>query len=171
VEIDNQHGDLRPGEFVRAKLEIPLLAKDGKAQETIVVPRNSLLSIGQTSLVYVEGIPGEFQLRHVTTGPTAGGLVAIFDGLSVGDQVVAQSTFLLDAQMQLQGNPSLIDPDKAVAENVNSMDPSDAGAEDIPTATDDSMPQMDLPQMDLPQMDLPQMELPQMELPQMELPK
>ncbi len=33
------------------------------------------------------------------------------------DDEAAISTFLLDAQMQLQGNPSLIDPDKAVAED------------------------------------------------------
>ncbi len=81
VEINNEHGHLKPGEFVRATLKIPLLSKDGQAQETVVVPRNSLLSIGQTSLVYVEGKPGEFELRHVKTGPTVDGKVAILEGL------------------------------------------------------------------------------------------
>ncbi len=131
VEIDNGNGHLRPGEFVRATLKIPLLSRDGKAQETVVVPRNSLLSIGQTSLVYVEGNPGEFQLRHVKTGPTVSGQVAIFEGLSVGETVVAQSTFLLDAQMQLQGNPSLMDPDKAVTENTNDMELTESELEEI----------------------------------------
>ncbi len=114
VAINNEHGHLKPGEFVKATLTIPLLAKNGEAQETIVVPRNSLLSIGETSLAYVEQKPGEFQLRHVKTGPTVGGQIAILEGISAGENVVSHSTFLLDAQMQLQGNPSLIDPDKAV---------------------------------------------------------
>jgi Cu(I)/Ag(I) efflux system membrane fusion protein len=114
VAINNEHGHLKPGEFAKATLTIPLLSKDGKAQETIVVPRDSLLSIGQTSLAYVEEKPGEFQLRHVKTGPTVGGQVAIFEGIAAGENVVSRSTFLLDAQMQLQGNPSLIDPDKVV---------------------------------------------------------
>ncbi len=142
VEIKNEHGHLKPGEFVRATLKIPLLSNNGIAQETIVVPRNSLLSIGQTSLVYVEGSPGEFQLRHVKTGPTVGGQIAVFDGLSEGENVVAQSTFLLDAQMQLQGNPSLIDPDKAVTGDVVQL--TDAELEEIrkamePLSEDDRM--------------------------------
>ena len=117
VAINNEHGHLKPGEFIRATLKIPILSKDGVAQDAVIVPRDSLLSVGQTSLVYVEGKPGVFEIRHVKTGPTVGGMVAIFDGVAAGENVVAKSTFLLDAQMQLQGNPSLIDPDKAVADD------------------------------------------------------
>ena len=83
-------------------------------KETVVIPRNSLLSIGKTSLAYVETKPGVFQLRKLKTGPSADGMVAVFEGIESGENVVSKSTFLLDAQMQLQGNPSLIDPDKAV---------------------------------------------------------
>ncbi len=131
VEIENEQGQLKPGEFVRATLKIPLLSKDGQAQETVVIPRNSLLSIGQTSLVYVEGKPGEFELRHVKTGPTVDGNIAVLEGLTAGENVVAHSTFLLDAQMQLQGNPSLIDPDKAVVTNANQTVLTTAELEEI----------------------------------------
>jgi RND family efflux transporter MFP subunit len=131
VAINNEHGHLKPGEFIRATLKIPLLSQDGAAQETVVVPRNSLLSIGQTSLVYVEGKPGEFELRHVKTGPTVDGQVAIFEGLAAGENVVARSTFLLDAQMQLQGNPSLMDPDKAVAVDPKDVALTEAELEEI----------------------------------------
>jgi Cu(I)/Ag(I) efflux system membrane fusion protein len=131
VAINNEHGHLKPGEFAKATLTIPLLSKDGKAQETIVVPRDSLLSIGQTSLAYVEEKPGEFQLRHVKTGPTVGGQVAIFEGIAAGENVVSRSTFLLDAQMQLQGNPSLIDPDKAVMPDPNEVELTEAQLEEI----------------------------------------
>jgi Cu(I)/Ag(I) efflux system membrane fusion protein len=131
VEIDNKLGHLRPGEFARASMRVPVLSKDGQPQETVVVPRNSLLSIGPTSLVYVEEKPGEFVLRHVKPGPTADGQVAILAGLSAGDHVVAHSTFLLDAQMQLLGNPSLIDPDKIGNPSVTSPETTAAEAEEI----------------------------------------
>ncbi|HMO13687.1 MAG TPA: efflux RND transporter periplasmic adaptor subunit [Pirellulaceae bacterium] len=114
--VDNRHGQFRPGEFARATIEVPVLNRDGTVENMVTVPRNSLLSIGETSLLYVETKPGEFHLRRVVTGPASEGMVAILEGLSAGENVVAQSTFLLDAQMQLQGNPSLIDPNKAVTE-------------------------------------------------------
>ncbi|MFT5303582.1 MAG: Cu(I)/Ag(I) efflux system membrane fusion protein, partial [Mariniblastus sp.] len=116
VAINNEKGFLKPGEFAQATLTIPLAANDGVPQETVVIPRNSLLSIGQTSLAYVETKPGEFQIRKIKTGPSVNGMVAVFEGIDVGENVVSKSTFLLDAQMQLQGNPSLIDPDKAVVD-------------------------------------------------------
>ncbi len=121
VAINNEQGDLKPGEFAQATLTIPVRGPDNVARETVVIPRDSLLSIGNTALAYVETKPGVFQLRHVKTGPTVDGWVAIFEGIQAGENVVSRSTFLLDAQMQLQGNPSLIDPDKAVM-----ADPKDA---------------------------------------------
>jgi Cu(I)/Ag(I) efflux system membrane fusion protein len=117
VAINNEKGFLKPGEFAQAKLTIPLATSEGMPQETVVIPRNSLLSIGKTSLAYVETKPGEFQLRKIKTGPSVDGMVAVFEGIDAGENVVSKSTFLLDAQMQLQGNPSLIDPDKAVVDD------------------------------------------------------
>ena len=126
VAIDNTEGILKPGEFAQATLTIPLGSRqDGTTQETVVIPRNSLLSIGTTSLAYVETKPGFFQLRKIKTGATVDGMVAVFDGIAAGENVVSKSTFLLDAQMQLQGNPSLIDPDKAVADETPQLTESE----------------------------------------------
>lgn len=131
VAIKNEQGYLKPGEFAQASLTIPLLGTEGVAEETVVIPRNSLLSIGKTSLAYVEAKPGEFHLRKIKTGPTVDGMVAVFAGIEAGESVVSKSTFLLDAQMQLQGNPSLIDPDKAVASSWAESELSDAEKEEI----------------------------------------
>lgn len=117
VAINNDKGFLKPGEFAQASLTIPLATDEGMPRETVVIPRNSLLSIGKTSLAYVETKPGEFQLRKIKTGPSVNGMIAVFEGITAGENVVSKSTFLLDAQMQLQGNPSLIDPDKAVMDD------------------------------------------------------
>ena len=117
VAINNEKGFLKPGEFAQAMLTIPLATNEGVPRETVVIPRNSLLSIGKTSLAYVETKPGEFQLRKIKTGPSVNGMIAVFEGITAGENVVSKSTFLLDAQMQLQGNPSLIDPDKALMDD------------------------------------------------------
>ena len=134
VSIDNEHGHLKPGEFVNATLEIPLLSKEGLSEEVVVIPRNSLLSIGTTSLAYVEKKPGEFHLRHLKTGPTVNGQIAVFEGIEAGENVVSRSAFLIDAQMQLQGNPSLIDPDKIVATDPKDDELTAAELEEIRTA-------------------------------------
>ena len=132
VAIDNESGFLKPGEFAQATLTIPLATNEGMQQETVVIPRNSLLSIGKTSLAYVETKPGEFQLRKIKTGPTVNGMVAVFEGIAAGENVVSKSTFLVDAQMQLRGNPSLIDPDKAAADDEAQL--TEAEKEEIRTA-------------------------------------
>lgn len=132
ISIKNENGELKPGEFARATIKIPLLSEDGEAQPTVLIPRNSLLSVGQTSIVYVEGKPGVFEMRRVKTGPTVDGMVAVFEGIEAGENVVSRSTFLLDAQMQLQGNPSLIDPDKAVVDDVSQL--TEAEQEEIRNA-------------------------------------
>lgn len=115
ITIDNPDGTLKPGEFAEATLTVPLNPDaSGAAQQTVMIPRDSLLSVGRTSLAYVETKPGFFQMRKLKTGQSVNGLVAVLDGIAAGENVVSKSTFLIDAQMQLQGNPSLIDPDKAV---------------------------------------------------------
>jgi len=134
VVIENEEGKLRPGEFARAKLQVDLLTDDGMGQATVVVPRDSLLSVGNTSVAYVEIQPGEFQLRQVKTGPTVDRMTAILQGINAGDQVVARSTFLLDAQMQLQGNPSLIDPNKAVTIAAEDLPLTEAELEEMRVA-------------------------------------
>lgn len=134
VAVDNQRGLLKPGEFARATLTVPLSTNNGVPQEVVVIPRNSLLSIGSTSLAYVETTPGEFQLQRGKTGPSVDGMVAVFEGIQAGENVVSKSTFLLDAQMQLQGNPSLIDPDKAVLDDSKNTELTEAEIEEIRVA-------------------------------------
>jgi len=134
VAVENRGGKLKPGEFAEASLTIPVSTIDAPTAETVVIPRDALLSVGKTSLVYVEINPGEFELRKIKTGPSVDGMVAVFEGIAEGENVVSKSTFLLDAQMQLQGNPSLIDPDKAVATDSTNTELTDAEKEEIRNA-------------------------------------
>ena len=85
-----------------------------QAQQTaIVVPRSSVLNAANESIVYVETETGRFEIRRVVTGATSGEEIVIIKGLADGEKVATSGNFLLDSQMQLAGNPSLIDPTRA----------------------------------------------------------
>ena len=81
--------------------------------EAVVVPRDAVLMAAKHSVVYVETDPGRFEIRRVVTGATTEDGIAILKGLAVGEAVATRGNFLLDSQMQLEGNPSLIDPTRA----------------------------------------------------------
>lgn len=79
----------------------------------LVVPRDAVLMAGSNSVVYVETEPGRFELRRVVLGPQCGDQIVVRSGVKEGEQVATRGNFLIDSQMQLAGNPSLIDPTKA----------------------------------------------------------
>ena len=81
-------------------------------QAVTVVPRSAVLMAGDNSVVYVETEPGIFELRQVTLGAMTKNKAVIESGLEVGDSVATDGNFLIDSQMQLAGNPSLMDPSK-----------------------------------------------------------
>ena len=78
-----------------------------------MVPRSAVLMAGNHSVVYVETKPGRFEIRQVVLGPSCGDQIVILSGLEKGEHVATRGNFLIDSQMQLAGNPSLIDPSKA----------------------------------------------------------
>ncbi|QDT16690.1 efflux RND transporter periplasmic adaptor subunit [Alienimonas californiensis] len=82
-------------------------------RSVLTVPRDAVLRAGSNSVVYVETDPGRFELRTVELGPTAKGRTVVVSGLEAGETVATGGNFLIDSQMQLAGNPSLIDPTRA----------------------------------------------------------
>lgn|GEM_PF-377421 len=78
--------------------------------EALMIPRDAVLMAGENSVVYVETEPGRFEIRRVVLGPNCGDQLVIRSGLKLGELVATRGNFLIDSQMQLAGNPSLIDP-------------------------------------------------------------
>ncbi len=81
--------------------------------EQLVVPRGAVLMAGDNSVVYVEVEEGRFQIRRVELGPSLGDRIVLLGGVRKGELVATNGNFLIDSQMQLAGNPSLIDPTRA----------------------------------------------------------
>ena len=81
--------------------------------DVLTVPRDAVLMVGEASVVYVEAEPGRFETRRVVLGPITEDRAVIREGLLPGERVAREGNFLIDSQMQLAGNPSLLDPGKA----------------------------------------------------------
>ena len=114
VVLDNDEGLIRVGDYATATIEVPLFSDSLAEYGGLVVPRNAVLSAANESVVYVETETGRFEIRRVVTGPTVGDKVLVLEGLAEGNKVATSGNFLLDSQMQLAGNPSLIDPSRAM---------------------------------------------------------
>ncbi len=82
------------------------------SDKTLVVPRHAVLMAGNSSVLYVETEPGRFEIRQVVLGPSCGDDIVILEGVKQGEKVAVRGNFLIDSQMQLAGNPSLIDPSR-----------------------------------------------------------
>ncbi len=80
------------------------------SDKTLVVPRHAVLMAGNSSVLYVETDPGRFEIRNIVLGPSCGENIVILEGVKEGEKVAIRGNFLIDSQMQLAGNPSLIDP-------------------------------------------------------------
>jgi len=89
----------------------------------LVIPRNAVLMAGENSVVYVEVAPGRFEIRPVVLGPSIGDRIVIVRGVHQGEQVAVSGNFLIDSQMQLAGNPSLIDPTRLQTKPLKSGTP------------------------------------------------
>ena len=87
-----------------------------QGSEVLILPRDAVLSVGENSVVYVETEPGRFEIRSLVLGPNLGDEVVVIDGVEEGEMVARSGAFLIDSQMQLAGNPSLIDPHKRSSE-------------------------------------------------------
>jgi Cu(I)/Ag(I) efflux system membrane fusion protein len=106
VEVHNPDGRLRPGMFVEA---VVAASPDGGAP--LVVPASAALFTGKRSLVYVEHDDGQqlsYEPRTVRLGPRLGEVYPVLAGLSEGERVVTRGAFALDADLQIQGGPSMM---------------------------------------------------------------
>ncbi|MCA9223472.1 MAG: hypothetical protein KDA71_24325, partial [Planctomycetales bacterium] len=58
---------------------------------------------------------------RVVLGPSVGDQIVIRSGVAQGELVATRGNFLIDSQMQLAGNPSLIDPSRLEPAAENAM--------------------------------------------------
>lgn len=94
VEISNVGRNIQIGSYVR----LILSAEDGKKRTVPAVPESAIQNLKGSPVVFVQRARTEFELRPVRVGRVSDGKVAILEGLSLGEKVVTQGSFLLRAE-------------------------------------------------------------------------
>ena len=90
-----------PGQMFKIGMYVNVgFATLGAAEKTMpVVPKDAVQSIGNQQFVFVAtDKSNEFILRPVRLGPESNGFYPVMEGVSVGERVVTQGSFLLRAE-------------------------------------------------------------------------
>jgi Cu(I)/Ag(I) efflux system membrane fusion protein len=107
VEEDNRAGLWRPDMLVEGEV---FHAGRGRAAD-VVVPGSAVMWTGTRSLVYVVDADADeptFESREVVLGDRAGDFRVIREGLAVGERVVVNGAFKIDAAFQMQDKFSMM---------------------------------------------------------------
>jgi RND family efflux transporter MFP subunit len=101
IEVRNPGEMLKLGMFVDVNFGGAALSE----QAVVSVPRSAVQMIGAKQVVFVvTDKPGVFAQREVSAGAESNGLMPIYAGLSAGERVVTEGSFLLRAE-SLKLNP------------------------------------------------------------------
>lgn len=110
VEMNNPGFRLKPEMFATG------IVKSNLAQykDQLVIPRSAVLWTGKRSVVYVKQPNSDepvFKMREIELGPMLGNSYVVADGLADGEEIVTQGAFSVDAAAQLEGKPSMMNPE------------------------------------------------------------
>jgi len=88
-QVQNPQGLLKPDMFATIKIGAAI------QQSVPVIPASSVVTEGDSSLVFVEEGHGHFRRRKIQVRQEMGGSVAIDNGLSVGESIVTRGALLM----------------------------------------------------------------------------
>jgi Cu(I)/Ag(I) efflux system membrane fusion protein len=98
VVLNNSNNAFKPGMFVTGKVEVSSLKND----KNIMIPSSAILWTGERSVVYLKTNPNEpvFEMKEIELGNQLGESYSVLKGLSIGDEIVTNGTFTIDAAAQ-----------------------------------------------------------------------
>jgi len=111
VNVNNSDGALKPEMLAHAVVKSEL--NTSQSDMALVIPATAPLITGKRAIVYVE-LPenrGTYEGREITLGPRADNYYVVESGLEQGELVVSNGNFKIDSAIQIQGRPSMMNPD------------------------------------------------------------
>ena len=137
VEVPNPKLTLKPEMFTAGFLE----SKIAEASNKVLVPKSSILWTGKRAVVYVKVQNREtpsFLYREVVLGPEAGAFYVISEGLEEGEEIAVNGVFKIDAASQLQGLPSMMNPEGGAGSTPHDMSKMgmETGKKEVSVKTD-----------------------------------
>ena len=127
VEVSNPQLILKPEMFSAGVLQSKIVVESHR----IIVPKSSILWTGKRAVVYVKVQNREtpsFLYREVVLGPEAGAFYVISEGLEEGEEIAVNGVFKIDAASQLQGLPSMMNPEGGAGSIPHDHSQMDMGA-------------------------------------------
>ena len=97
VAVPNPDDDLRPGLFVRAQVELP-----EQGPGPLLVPASAVQPLGNEDVVFVERMPGSYEVRPVDVARRTTDVADVARGLSAGENIVVDGAFLLRGEVTRQ---------------------------------------------------------------------
>ncbi|GAA4243205.1 efflux RND transporter periplasmic adaptor subunit [Winogradskyella litoriviva] len=109
VVLNNKNDVFKPGMFVTANIERVASSND----TVLTIPASAVLWTGERSVVYLKTSPDQtiFEMREVVLGNQIGNEYEVLEGLFIGNEIVTNGTFTVDAAAQLQGKKSMMNKD------------------------------------------------------------
>ncbi len=109
VVLNNKNDVFKPGMFVSANID----GVKNENKEALSIPASAVLWTGERSVVYLKTNPDQpvFEMREVKLGNQIGNEYEVLEGLFVGNEIVTNGTFTVDAAAQLQGKKSMMNKD------------------------------------------------------------
>ncbi|MGJ8732423.1 MAG: efflux RND transporter periplasmic adaptor subunit [Cellulophaga sp.] len=109
VVLNNKNDVFKPGMFVTANIERVSSSNDA----VLTIPASAVLWTGKRSVVYLKTNPDQtiFEMREVVLGNQIGNEYEVLEGLFIGNEIVTNGTFTVDAAAQLQGKKSMMNKD------------------------------------------------------------
>ena len=95
LAFPNAQLSFKPGMFVDVNVQVPL-------GNRVAVPDSALLASGEHRYAFVKRGEGQLQPTEVQVGAMAGDYDEVLAGLSEGEEVATQATFLLSSEAQLR---------------------------------------------------------------------
>ena len=102
IELANPGQQLKIGMYVN----VQFAALAGAGSSVPIVPVSAVQNIGNQQVIFVvTSEPNVFAMRPVRLGPESNGFYPVLEGLSVGDRIVTEGSFMLRAEW-LKSHPS-----------------------------------------------------------------
>ena len=132
VEVANSDFDLKPEMFTAGILASQIAA----SKDQIMIPKSAFLWTGKRAVVYVKVQDREspsFLYREIVLGAEAGAFYVVAEGLDEGEEIAVNGVFKIDAASQLQGLPSMMNPDGSIAASEHNHGTESASSATIKT--------------------------------------
>lgn len=150
TEINNKNGLLKPEMFVKGSLA----SQQSTTTQALSIPKSAVMWTGKRSVAYVKLADTEipsYEYRSIEIGQSLGDSYELISGITAGEEVVVNGSFVIDAAAQLNNQSSMMNKNVSVKKQDKGNASADYTAS-TPTAFKEQLTQSVFAYLDLKDM-------------------